>query len=67
VLRAQGADWRHIIDLYQLRRVRFSAAYIAPLVLALAVLIQQIVSGHAGAGITEFVRAVPSALPPGSH
>jgi hypothetical protein len=63
-LKVAGADWRHLLDLYRARQVRFSLAYLAPVLVATILLVEQIVVGHLGSGFNEFVKSTPSLLAP---
>lgn len=62
----EHADWRHILDLYQLRRLRFAVGYLTPIALAIAVLIGQIVTGNAAQGAAQYVQGAPAITAPGA-
>lgn len=62
--RSDGADWRHVVDLYQLRRVRFAVGYLAPIALAIVVLIAQVATGNVEQGASQFVQGAPALVAP---
>jgi hypothetical protein len=65
-LAMQRLNWRHLVDHYQLRDVRVAVGYLAPAIGALIVLVGQLQSGEAGDAITQFIKSIPSLVPPES-
>lgn len=62
-LRRHGLHPRHVFDYYGTTRIRGAAAYLAPALLSLIAVGQQVVSGNAGQALLEIIRGLPTLTP----
>lgn len=67
-LRERHVYWRHLLDHYAATRLQFALGYAAPILVSMAILLQQIVTGNhaealggdAQANLAEAIRNVPT-------
>jgi hypothetical protein len=66
-LRARVGSWRDLLDYYEVSDVRAVAAYAAPLIIAVTVIAQQLLSGEAHDAIISIIRGFSTVVPQGGQ
>jgi hypothetical protein len=62
-LARSGLDWRHLLDGYRLRDVRYAFGFASSAAVAAIVVAQQIATGEGSDAVSEILKAVPDFLP----
>lgn len=62
-LKGHTIYWKTIIEFYNMKDVRVAISYASPLLLSALVIGQQILSGSAQEALTQFLKALPGAIP----
>jgi hypothetical protein len=66
-LKQCGTNWRYLKEYYRVADLQFGTAYASAAVTALAVIAQQLQSGHAQGGVTAIAKSVSTLIPPIPH
>jgi hypothetical protein len=64
-LEGQGFYWRHLFDSYRVRPARAVVVYLAPLLVSLIGIGQQLLSGDAQNAVLEVIKGLPNLIPVG--
>ena len=62
-LRASQVDWHHLRTLYDLENTRSMVGFLAPLIINIAVVVENLVSGQAREAIVKIVSQLSTAIP----